>query len=182
MLLAIEHLDVVQQSLKTAQAHLKMVRDRYENGFIVKSDFLRMQVRVGELEQSLIESESNLEVARANLNATMGLPINRRFELVSSLKSASNHTESEIQGSVEKWEQTALSRRPDLEVLRYQEKMAEKEAIIEIIDLVKSFDGRRVLNKVNLKIYKGENILFFDYAYFHKFYYHSTGERLFRSI
>ena len=34
--------------------------------------------------------------------------------------------------------------------------MAEKEVIIEIKDLVKSFDGRKVLDGVNLKIYKGE--------------------------
>jgi len=32
----------------------------------------------------------------------------------------------------------------------------EKEVIIEVKDLVKSFDGRVVLNKVNLKVYKGE--------------------------
>ena len=32
----------------------------------------------------------------------------------------------------------------------------EKEVIIEVKDLVKSFDGRVVLNKVNLKVYRGE--------------------------
>ncbi|UCH11959.1 MAG: ABC transporter ATP-binding protein [Candidatus Omnitrophota bacterium] len=37
--------------------------------------------------------------------------------------------------------------------------MQEKEAVIEIKDLVKSFDGRRVLNKVNLKVYKGETMV-----------------------
>jgi len=35
----------------------------------------------------------------------------------------------------------------------------EKEIAIEIRDLVKSFDGRLVLDKVNLKIYKGETIV-----------------------
>lgn len=32
----------------------------------------------------------------------------------------------------------------------------EKEVVIEVKDLVKSFGGRRVLNKVNLKVYRGE--------------------------
>ena len=34
-----------------------------------------------------------------------------------------------------------------------------KEVAIEITDLVKSFGDRRVLNKVNLKIYKGETLV-----------------------
>jgi phospholipid/cholesterol/gamma-HCH transport system ATP-binding protein len=34
-----------------------------------------------------------------------------------------------------------------------------KEAIIEVKDLVKSFDGRKVLNGVNLKIYSGETMV-----------------------
>lgn len=34
--------------------------------------------------------------------------------------------------------------------------MEEKEVIIEVRDLVKSFDGRRILDGVNLKIYKGQ--------------------------
>ena len=127
VLLAEEHLNVVRQSLNTALSHLKLVRDRYENGFIVKSDFLRMQVRVGELEQHLIESESNSEIARVNLTATMGLPVERRFDLTSSFYQESDNHKWEIQGSVEKWVETALSHRPDLETLRYQEKIAEKE-------------------------------------------------------
>ena len=35
----------------------------------------------------------------------------------------------------------------------------EKEVVIEVKDLVKSFDGRPVLNKVNLKVYKGETMV-----------------------
>jgi len=37
--------------------------------------------------------------------------------------------------------------------------MAEKEVVIEIKDLVKSFNGRRVLDGVNLNIYKGETLV-----------------------
>jgi len=122
VLLAREQVNVVQQSLKTAQAHLKIIRDRYKNGFIVESDLLRMQVRVGELDQALIESESNLKVALANLNAVLGLPADHRVDLAGSLEEG-----PEIQGSVEKWVETALSRRPDLLVLQYQQQMAEKE-------------------------------------------------------
>lgn len=37
--------------------------------------------------------------------------------------------------------------------------MKEKEVVIEVRDLSKSFDGRKVLNGVNLKIYKGETMV-----------------------
>ena len=37
--------------------------------------------------------------------------------------------------------------------------MGEKELVIEIRDLVKSFDGRPVLDGINLKIYRGETMV-----------------------
>ena len=37
--------------------------------------------------------------------------------------------------------------------------MENKEVAIEIRDLVKSFDGRTVLNGINLKVYKGETLV-----------------------
>ncbi|MFC1807013.1 ABC transporter ATP-binding protein [Candidatus Omnitrophota bacterium] len=37
--------------------------------------------------------------------------------------------------------------------------MDEKEVVIEVKDLVKSFDGRRVLDGVNLKMYRGETMV-----------------------
>jgi len=35
----------------------------------------------------------------------------------------------------------------------------EKEVVIEVVDLVKEFAGRRVLNGINLKIYRGETFV-----------------------
>ncbi|MFH1867521.1 MAG: ABC transporter ATP-binding protein [Candidatus Omnitrophota bacterium] len=37
--------------------------------------------------------------------------------------------------------------------------MDKKEVIVEVKDLVKSFDGRRVLDGINLKVYKGETMV-----------------------
>lgn len=37
--------------------------------------------------------------------------------------------------------------------------MEEKQVVIEIKDLVKNFGARRVLNEINLKIYKGETLV-----------------------
>lgn len=134
LLLATEHLNVVQKVLETARAHLKMIQSRFDGGFIVKSDLLRAQVRVGELEQNLIQSESNLNIARAHLNVVMGVPVDDRYILSDRLDGALEINEAlaiaegtEMSDPLEKWIVTALSHRPDLAKLQYQEKMAENE-------------------------------------------------------
>jgi outer membrane protein len=122
LLLAQENLTVVQQTLETAHADLKMVQSRYASGFVVKSDLLQAQVHIADLEQQHLEADSQVEVARADLNAAMGLPIDRRFTLVSALA-----TGDEINGSLEQWEDTALLQRADLKQLQFHESIAQEE-------------------------------------------------------
>jgi outer membrane protein len=114
LLLAQENLTVVQQTLETAHADLKMVQSRYAGGFVVKSDLLQAQVHIADLEQQHLEADSQVEVARADLNAAMGLPIDRRFTLISVLAAG-----DEINGSMEQWEDTALLQRADLKQLQF---------------------------------------------------------------
>jgi hypothetical protein len=54
-LLAHENLLAVIQTLETAKAHLKMVRSRFKSGLVVKSDLLRAEVRMAELEQERLQ-------------------------------------------------------------------------------------------------------------------------------
>jgi len=122
LLLTREHLNVVRQALQTARAHLKMVDARFKNGFVVKSDLLRAQVHIAEMEQIRFQTESDLEIARANLNAAMGVSIDRRFTIVGSLTQTENP-----QGNLEERVATALASRPDLLTARYREEMARND-------------------------------------------------------
>jgi outer membrane protein len=122
LLLARENLAVIDQTLETAKANLKMVRSRFESGFVVKSDFLRANVRIADLEQQRLEAESHVKVARAMLNAAMGMPTDKPLHLVTPFKKC-----AETKGPVEHWITIALSNRPDLERIRYQEDIAKKE-------------------------------------------------------
>jgi len=122
LLLAQENLVVIVQTLETAKANLKMVRSRFESGFVVKSDFLRANVRIAELEQQRLEAESQVKVAQAMLNASMGMSTDKPLNLVTPFKKC-----EETKGSVEQWINIAFSNRPDLERMRYQEDMAKKE-------------------------------------------------------
>ena len=85
LVLAYHHLDVIQKSLETARVHLEMIRKRYENGLVVKSDLLRTQVHIAELDQDRIQAESRISMALAALNAAMGAPGDSNWQLATGL-------------------------------------------------------------------------------------------------
>ncbi|MDQ1331842.1 MAG: hypothetical protein QG578_2112 [Thermodesulfobacteriota bacterium] len=121
-LIAEENLNLIRQVLETAGSHSDMVRSRYENGFVVKSDLLRAQVRVSELEQELFSAESNLIVAKAMLCNAMGIPAGSPFRTSTRLEQG-----EEIEEPVEKWTKKALANRKDLKQLLTRELMAKEE-------------------------------------------------------
>ena len=122
VLLALEQLKVVNQTLKTARAHCDMVRSRFQSGLVVKSDMLRAEVRIAELEQERLQAQSQVEVACAALNAAMGVEIDSSFHLVTALERA-----MEAPGSLETWISRSMENRPDLQQMRFQEMIAEEQ-------------------------------------------------------
>jgi len=99
-----------------------MARSRFENGLTVKSDFLRAQVRVSELEQERFSAESNLLIAKTMLCSAMGLSQCNSFETTTRLDVEAG-TEEQVDNLVE----TALTNRKDLRQLLLHESMAEEE-------------------------------------------------------
>lgn len=122
VLLAQEELKVVNKTLKTARAHYDMVRSRFRSGLVVKSDLLRAKVRIAELEQERLQAQSQVAVARAALNAAMGVEIDRSFHLITALERG-----TEAPGSLQTWIRQSLENRPDLEQIRFEETMAQAE-------------------------------------------------------
>lgn len=121
-LLGRESLSVVDMSLKSARAHLKIVKDRYDGGFVVKSDLLRARVRISELEQERFQAESRLAVARAALNAAMGEPVDSRYRLTTPLAGG-----EKINAPLERWIAASLDRRADYLAMKQQEAIAVEE-------------------------------------------------------
>ncbi len=122
LLMARENLAIVQQTLRTAGAHQKMVESRYKGGFVVKSDLLRTQVHIADLEQQQLQAASQVEIARAELNAAMGVAIDSRFELISQLQSKQGIAEP-----MERWIEIAIDQRADLKQMAFQQSAAEEE-------------------------------------------------------
>ncbi|MBI5895209.1 MAG: TolC family protein [Desulfobacterales bacterium] len=123
-LLAVENRNVVTQALETARAHLKVVQDRQRSGLAVKSDELRAQVRIADLEQQQLQAESQMQVALAMLGAIMGRPeaVPAEDGLESVLSGA-----PPPQGDLDAWVDQALAHRPDLKQLNIQEEIAKAE-------------------------------------------------------
>ena len=123
-LLAAENRNVVVRALETAQAHLKVVEDRQRSGLAVKSDVLRAQVRIGDLEQQRLQAESQVQVALAQLGAVMGQP--EATPPGVALAGAFQRCRP-TQGGLDEWIQKALEQRPDLKQLDLQEAVARKQ-------------------------------------------------------
>ncbi len=122
LVLSGEDLKVVDEALETARAHLRMIEERYKNGLTVKSDVLRAQVHIAELEQDQVTAASRVSVAMAALNAAMGVPTDQAVVPVDPLI-----RRDPPEKSLEEWIHTALSKRPDLLMLDFQEQAADAE-------------------------------------------------------
>jgi outer membrane protein len=122
LLLAVENHSVVFQALETAQAHMKLVQDRFRAGLAVKSDVLRAQVRIADLEQQRLAAASQIQVAQAMLHAVMGQPDSGRIVPVTPIDRY-----QPTEGALDQWIQKALDRRLELRQVAAQEAIAAKE-------------------------------------------------------
>jgi outer membrane protein TolC len=122
LLLALENEKVIIHSLETARAHLKLVEDRFRSGVAVKSDVLRAQVRIADLEQQQLMTHSQVQVAQAMLHATMGQSdggaLNPQTPFSRCIAPSA---------SLQEWIDQALEQRPDLKKIQVQQSIAGKE-------------------------------------------------------
>jgi outer membrane protein len=122
LLLAVENHAVVVHALETAQAHLKLVQDRFRAGLSVKSDVLRAKVRIADLAQQRLMAESQIQVAQAMLHAVMGQPDSGRIDPVTPIEQY-----SPTEGTLDQWIARALDRRLELKQISLQADIATKE-------------------------------------------------------
>ena len=122
LLLARQSIGVVEQALKTAGTHLKMIEDRFNNGLAVKSDVLRAKVHIAELEQDHIMATSRVAISRAALNVVMGNETELKIVPADKLERTKT-----APSTLPEWIGKALTNRPDLMQLSLQEQMAKTE-------------------------------------------------------
>jgi len=67
--------EVATEAVRAAEAEVKRIRDRFEQGMVVESDLLAMQVQLAEFRQQLVQAEGDEKTARAALNTVLAQPI-----------------------------------------------------------------------------------------------------------
>ena len=129
MMLAGEQLKVVNQSIASARANLKMVQAAFDSGLSVKSDLLRSQVTLSDLEQQRLQAESRVQTAQAGLNAAMGRPVQTPLVLTSGFEKCCT-----LSGDIDHWTGIALLHRYDLQRMYCMKTMAEQGIAISRAD------------------------------------------------
>jgi outer membrane protein TolC len=74
-------ISVAEESVRRLQAHLDMAKARLENDVALRSDVLRVEVRLAEAEEALEIARNNLERAESRLNLAMGKSITEPVSL-----------------------------------------------------------------------------------------------------
>lgn len=102
------NLQVSQQTVDNYEKHLKNVQLQFEVGTVAKSDVLASQVSLSNAQDGLIKARNNYQLAVANLNNTVGLPLDTSIKLKEDLK---YEAYSRTLGECEKY---ALVNRPEM--------------------------------------------------------------------
>jgi outer membrane protein len=134
VLLATKQLEVAEQSVKTSQSIMDRSQARFDSGLVVESDLLTAKVRRAARQAELIHATNNLELAGAQLNNAMGVPVDSLFQPAEAL------AERALPVPVlQEFEKQALANRPDLKRIQSQE-AAQRESVA----IAKSSFGPRV--------------------------------------
>lgn len=71
-------LDMAGENVKTLEDHLRIVKDRIQNGEATKYDLLRVDVQLSTAKSNLIEVSDDVALTRESLTQTMGLRSDNR--------------------------------------------------------------------------------------------------------
>ena len=107
---------------------------RFDSGLVVESDLLTAKVRVASRQQELIRARNDLDLAQAQLNTAMGLPLESLFQPAEALAERSLPVPL-----LQEAEKQALTNRPDLKRIQ-----SEESAQQQSVAMAKSSFGPRV--------------------------------------
>ena len=108
VLLAQSRLAVADEAIEIATADLKRIQDRFETGFVVRSDLLASEVQLAEFRQQKIQATGEVVTAQAALNTALGLPVSSPHAIIEQLSERVFNIEAP-----EELNRLALEQRPE---------------------------------------------------------------------
>ena len=87
---------VMQAAVKRVEAHLAVMRQRYEAGTVLRSDVLAAEARRSEIELARVDARNSARLAEVELNRLTGQPLLARVELPPVAGSDSGRDASDV--------------------------------------------------------------------------------------
>lgn len=76
---------LANESVTRLNDHLKNVQAQYDVGVVAKVDVLRSEVEVASATQKWLQAKNTADIAEANMNKIVGLPLDTKLDLVDNL-------------------------------------------------------------------------------------------------
>ena len=73
---------IAESGVRMSSEQLSVIQTQYEEGSLVKSDLLHMQIELANYEQGLVDANGALEIAEIQLLSLIGLPDDTEFETI----------------------------------------------------------------------------------------------------
>ena len=106
---------VVDENVDLIKAHLKDVKNFYENGISTKNDVLKVQVQLAEAQLRQIDADNGVKLARSNLNNVIGLPLSTDTQVQSDVT-----VEDDTVPDIDQLTEEAMENRAELKALDFQ--------------------------------------------------------------
>ena len=106
---------VVDENIDLIKAHLKDVKNFYENGISTKNDVLKVQVQLAEAQLRQIDADNGVKLARSNLNNVIGLPLSTDTQVQSDVT-----VEDDTVPDIDQLTEEAMENRAELKALDFQ--------------------------------------------------------------
>ena len=127
------------ESVTRLEDHLKNVQAQYDVGVVAKVDVLRSQVELANAKQTLIQAENAYQVAEANMNKIVGLPMDTTLKLDNLL--VYNAYDKNMDDCLA----YAAEHRPELMQAKYGDEAANAFIPLEEVDFSEQDEGLRMI-------------------------------------
>jgi len=114
-------LKVGEHNLATTQEQYNVSLAFYEEGLVPKSDLLKAEAQLSNVQLGLIRAKNNIQLAKAALNDTMTLSLNTKIEVIDTLKY------SEFPADLDYTIETAYKNRPEVRKIEFVIQAAERQ-------------------------------------------------------
>lgn len=115
--------NLIAQTLKQIEDHLKDTRNFFDQGLISKNDLLKLEVQYSNTQLMLIEAENNLKIARIAFNKALGIDLDAPTKVAAD-KPSLNSFKYDLSEIINE----ALTNRQEIKSLAYRVE-ASKESI-----------------------------------------------------